>query len=196
MPRQLTAEHEKIIERIVATGQYTDADQVITEALQQMDARERQQQELRTKLQIGIDELDRGEGVEWTPELMERLSREADEMFRRGEKAQSRCLPVGCASTLPRARRTISEASASYSLEQWGDERATDYISALNRAFQTLRDNPHLGAAKDGLYPGLRAFPVERHILYYRIKGDLIEIVRVLHARQDAAAAFRAEPPL
>lgn len=51
-----------------------------------MAGRERQLDNLRAKLQIGFDQLDRGEGVEWTPELMERLSREADEMHRRGER--------------------------------------------------------------------------------------------------------------
>jgi antitoxin ParD1/3/4 len=86
MPRQLTPQHEALIERIITSGQYTDADQVITEALRHLAARDRQREELRAKLQIGLDELDRGEGVEWTPELMEQLSREADDMYRRGEK--------------------------------------------------------------------------------------------------------------
>ena len=86
MPRQLSPQHEALIERIITAGHFRDADQVITEALRQMAARERQQHDLRAKIQIGLDELDRGEGVEWTPELMEQLSREADEMHRRGER--------------------------------------------------------------------------------------------------------------
>lgn len=78
-------QHEALIERIITAGHYSDVDQVITEALRQMAARERQLDNLRAKIQIGLDQLDREEGVEWTPELMERLSREADEMHRRGE---------------------------------------------------------------------------------------------------------------
>ncbi|MEA2593940.1 MAG: Bacterial antitoxin of ParD toxin-antitoxin type system [Thermomicrobiales bacterium] len=86
MPRQLTPQHEALIDQIVASGQYDDPDQVVTEALRQLATREQQVQDLRSKLRIGLDELDRGEGVEWTPELVEQLSREADEMYRRGDQ--------------------------------------------------------------------------------------------------------------
>ncbi|HET8524402.1 MAG TPA: type II toxin-antitoxin system ParD family antitoxin [Thermomicrobiales bacterium] len=85
MTRQLTPEHEALIERLVTTGHYRDADEVLTEALQQMEARERHRQTLLEKLQVGVDELDHGAGVEWTAELMDQLNREADEMFRRGD---------------------------------------------------------------------------------------------------------------
>lgn len=85
MARQLTAQHEALIERIVTTGHYQDADEVLAEALEQMALREGRRQELREKLQVGLDELDRGEGIAWTPDLMDQIEREADEMFRRGE---------------------------------------------------------------------------------------------------------------
>jgi antitoxin ParD1/3/4 len=80
----LTPEVADRIRQKIETGPYRTADEVIEEALSLLDERERVQT-LRAKLQIGIDQLDRGEGEERTPELMERLSREADEMFRRGE---------------------------------------------------------------------------------------------------------------
>lgn len=51
-----------------------------------LDERDHQLDDLRAKLHVGLDELDRGEGEEWTPELMERFRREADEMYRRGEQ--------------------------------------------------------------------------------------------------------------
>ena len=51
-----------------------------------LDERERQLDVLRAKIQIGLDEADRGELEEWTPELRDRLRREADEMHRRGEQ--------------------------------------------------------------------------------------------------------------
>ncbi|MGH2531346.1 MAG: hypothetical protein ACRDJW_03465 [Thermomicrobiales bacterium] len=40
-----------------------------------------------------LDELVRGEDVEWTPAMKEQLSREADEMFRRGELPDPDVLP-------------------------------------------------------------------------------------------------------
>jgi hypothetical protein len=38
------------------------------------------------RLRAAIAEGERGEGVPWTPELMDQLRREAEEMRRRGEK--------------------------------------------------------------------------------------------------------------
>jgi toxin ParE1/3/4 len=77
-----------------------------------------------------------------------------------------------------------------YGLKQWGERQADNYHAALTRGFELLRDNPQIGVAKDDLSRGLRAFPVEHHVLYYRIKGEEIEISRVLHERADAARHF------
>lgn len=73
--------HEKI-----ELGRFPDASDVVREALRLLDEREGELDALRTKLQVGLDELDRGESDEWTPVLMERLSREADEMYHRGKQ--------------------------------------------------------------------------------------------------------------
>ena len=40
------------------------------------------------------------------------------------------------------------------------------------------------------LFPGCRVRPVERHVLYYRILGDVIEVVRILHERVDPTEHF------
>jgi toxin ParE1/3/4 len=57
----------------------------------------------------------------------------------------------------------------------------------MRRAFSTLRQNPRIGVAADYLGPGLRAFHVERHILYYSIEDEAITIIRILHERADPA---------
>lgn len=86
MPRQLTPQHEALIERIIVSGRYTDPDEIITEALGQLEARERNLSELRAKLQVGLDELDRGESFELTDELWDEIERESEEAYLRGEK--------------------------------------------------------------------------------------------------------------
>ena len=80
MPLQLTPQHEALIERIISETEYHDPDQVITLALRQMAKRESKLRELRAEIQIGIDQLDRGEGVEWTRALMDQLREEARAM--------------------------------------------------------------------------------------------------------------------
>jgi antitoxin ParD1/3/4 len=86
MSIKLPPDIEANIHEQVEHGRFPDAAEVVREAMRLLNERQRQLDALRAKLQIGLDELDRGEGVEWTPALMEQLSREADEMFRRGEK--------------------------------------------------------------------------------------------------------------
>ena len=85
MSIQLPLDVEANIRQKVQRGSFVDEGQVVREALQLLDERERQLDTLRAKINIGLDELDRGEGAEWTPALMERLNREADELYRRGE---------------------------------------------------------------------------------------------------------------
>jgi putative addiction module CopG family antidote len=55
---------ERIIEW-VESGNYADADAVVLDALKHLE--ERQLHELRAAIQICIDELERAEGVDFTP---------------------------------------------------------------------------------------------------------------------------------
>jgi putative addiction module CopG family antidote len=86
MTIQLPADLEASIRQKVASGHFADVAEVIREAMRLLDEQERQLTALRAKLRVGLDELDRGEGAEWTPALRQQLRQEADEMFRRGEE--------------------------------------------------------------------------------------------------------------
>ena len=35
------------------------------------------------------------------------------------------------------------------------------------------------------LLPDIRSFPIEGHALFYRIASNKVEIIRILHGRQD-----------
>jgi antitoxin ParD1/3/4 len=84
MPRQLTPQHEAVVDRIVASGRYDDPDQVIDEALHLLEERQQRLESLRAELQIGLDQEARGELIDWTPDFMEQLMQEADERSRLG----------------------------------------------------------------------------------------------------------------
>ncbi|HEY7030799.1 MAG TPA: type II toxin-antitoxin system ParD family antitoxin [Thermomicrobiales bacterium] len=81
----LTPEAEALVRRQIEAGRFQTADEVIEEALGVLDERERMEQ-LRAKLQVGIDQADRGELVDWTPELREQIRQSARRRVKLGEK--------------------------------------------------------------------------------------------------------------
>jgi antitoxin ParD1/3/4 len=80
----LTPRTEEMIRQKIEEGRFSTPDEVIEEALHALDERDRLQ-ELRAKLQTGIDQLDRGEGVTFTPEWSASRARIAHERAAEGE---------------------------------------------------------------------------------------------------------------
>jgi antitoxin ParD1/3/4 len=67
MTVDLSPQVAALIRQRLASGAYRTADEVIREALRVLDEQERLD-ELRAKLQVGLDQLERGEVVPFTPE--------------------------------------------------------------------------------------------------------------------------------
>jgi toxin ParE1/3/4 len=66
-------------------------------------------------------------------------------------------------------------------------DRLLDRIAA---AASLLAAYPHSGVARPELQPELRSRPVGSYVIFYQPQADGIEIVRVLHGRQDVAHRF------
>jgi putative addiction module CopG family antidote len=81
MPMQLPPRAEAIIQQKISSGLYASADEAIAAAIQLLEEHDRRLLHLRE----AIDEGEVGEAIPWSPELMEQLSREAEEMEQRGE---------------------------------------------------------------------------------------------------------------
>ena len=72
----IPAEFREFIAQKVASGRYQSEEQLVSEALRLLREREQQLQELRREIQIGIDELRRGEGTPLDFEDIKRRGRE------------------------------------------------------------------------------------------------------------------------
>jgi putative addiction module CopG family antidote len=81
MAIHLTPQAEAVIRQKVRSGLYPNPEAAIDAAVQLLEEHDRRLQQLRDAIAAGEE----GEAVPWTPELMDQLSREADEMHRRGE---------------------------------------------------------------------------------------------------------------
>jgi antitoxin ParD1/3/4 len=81
----LTPQLEGMIRDRVESGRYNNASEVVREALRLLEERDRLQY-LRSLLAVGLEQAQRGELVEFTPELLDDIVRRAKERFRRGEE--------------------------------------------------------------------------------------------------------------
>jgi antitoxin ParD1/3/4 len=93
MPIQLAADIEARILQKVKRGDFSDANEVLREAMRLLDEQERLLGELRAKLQPGLDQLNRGEGVPFTTELVAEMRRDAEDRFRRGGRPNPDVVP-------------------------------------------------------------------------------------------------------
>ena len=69
--------------------------------------------------------------------------------------------------------------------QQWREAQSNRYEAALSEAIVSLAEFPEAGAHRPRLFLGCRVRPVERHVVYYRINDDTIEVIRILHERAD-----------
>lgn len=62
----LNAHYQTFVQEQLATGRYESADEVVRESLRLLEYREERMAALRSQLDIGQAELDRGEYVDWS----------------------------------------------------------------------------------------------------------------------------------
>jgi len=70
-----------------------------------------------------------------------------------------------------------------YSFHKWGNDKAVEYLLQIDSALEELISNPQLGRTQDNIRQGYRSLQSDKHVAYYRVDGENIYIVRVLHER-------------
>jgi len=84
-------------------------------------------------------------------------------------------------------------------LYDWIAERADpdtafDYTSRIEAHAAKLAEYPERGTPRDDLVPGMRTTPYRRRtIIAYRVTGEEVEILRLVHAGQDWDRAVEPE---
>ena len=68
-------------------------------------------------------------------------------------------------------------------------ESAADrLLDRFEKRWDLLATQPYSGAARDDIAPGLRHVVVGQYLTLYRVTGDEVIVVRVLHGSRDLAA--------
>lgn len=77
---------------------------------------------------------------------------------------------------------------------QWiasGSPEAADRVlDAIERRWQHHARHPHSGIARDDIAPGIRHLTTGQYLTLYRVEGDSVTIIRVLHGRRHLPSAF------
>jgi antitoxin ParD1/3/4 len=81
----LSPQTEALIRRKLEAGRYATVDDVITEALRVLDARDRRIEQMRESVRDGFAAIERGEGIELTAESMTERGRRAQERVQHGD---------------------------------------------------------------------------------------------------------------
>jgi toxin ParE1/3/4 len=84
----------------------------------------------------------------------------------------------------PKARSDLEEIW-DYTFETWGVEQAERYLRLLDQGFRKVAGNPDLGRSCDAIREGYRKYGVGRHVIFFRLGDDGVEVVRILHERMD-----------
>lgn len=72
-----------------------------------------------------------------------------------------------------------------YTMDTWGEEQASKYLSQLEQRFEWLAENPEAGKNRDDVKKEYRSYPEGRHVIFYRIREDLVEVLGVVHQSED-----------
>ena len=89
----LSPEMEGFIKNKVATGFYGNATEVIRDAIRRMQAEESRVAAWQAAIKLGDAQLDRGEGIAYTPEAMEEITENAINAIHSDAKMDPDVLP-------------------------------------------------------------------------------------------------------
>ena len=88
----LTPRLEAMIREKVESGMYNNASEVVREALRLLEQRDRERR-LREELAIGVEQIERGETVCWTPELFRKLKEPSEGAAAAGKPMSDAVIP-------------------------------------------------------------------------------------------------------
>ena len=84
----------------------------------------------------------------------------------------------------PAAKNDLKEIYQ-YGLRLWGQTQSESYLSTIKKQFWLLTQQPLIGTQRPELLPDVRSLPINSHTLFYRVTTTRVEVILVLHGRQD-----------
>ncbi len=77
-----------------------------------------------------------------------------------------------------------------YTADEWSAAAADQQLGDIWTTCEMLLGYPQLGRPRAELLPGIRSTVTDPHVVFYRILTHGVEILRVLHEREDVEFVF------
>ena len=74
-----------------------------------------------------------------------------------------------------------------------GRHTADRIVRRIGEACRLLEDHPFAGRSRDEVGPGLRSIASSPNVVFYRVREDVAEIIRVLDGRRDLEDIFTGD---
>lgn len=89
----------------------------------------------------------------------------------------------------PKARADLKEISR-YTDKTWGRQQRFIYLKRLRGRIELLARYPQSGKMRDDIWGKPYSFHEGRHVIFYRVTEEGIEVLRVLHDARDFQRHF------
>ena len=80
-----------------------------------------------------------------------------------------------------------------YTLQKWGERQEDIYLDRLWSCFGELLLRSSLHRFRHDLFPGCQVAAEGKHIIFFRVRKDVLQVVRVLHATMDFKRHLRED---
>lgn len=84
----------------------------------------------------------------------------------------------------PAARADIEEIW-NHTVSNWSFDQAQNYVRAIQEICVLIVSQPHLARERNEISPPVRIHAHGKHLIIYRIERDYIDVVRIVHSRQN-----------
>lgn len=187
----LSPEMEGCIKGTVAGGFYGNATEVIRDAIRRMQTEESRVAAWQAAIAKGDAQLDRGEDVPYTPELMERMTQSAIATMHNGQPIDPDVPPKPQLKLSPEAQKDFTSILR-YTGERWGHDQLLAYRDKLNDVITMLDRNPQLGHQSRELPDTHRLYFAGSHVIVYRTRQDATEVMRTCISAGAPRGMYRA----
>lgn len=84
----------------------------------------------------------------------------------------------------PSAIRDLQEIS-NYTLHTWGEEQDDRYLKGLWGKLAEIQFSPESCRLREDLAKGCRSARHEEHVIFFSIKEQTLQVIRILHGAMD-----------